>query len=97
MASVRLLPRKEFNTVIAHLPGVVASVAAKAQEGKGRAEAILARHHKTGATHITVTHGSVDSFVNLEDPGGAAAAIEFGHTTAGGSAVQGIHAITGAF
>ncbi len=95
MASVHI--DADCNSVIAHLPGVIAEVAAKAAEGAGRAEAILSRHHRTGATHITVTHGRTDSFVNLVDPGGAAAAIEFGHTTKSGRAVQGIHAITGAF
>lgn len=87
----------DCNGVIAHLPGVVAAVAAEATAGAARARSILAGHHHTGAAHITVTHGTTDSFVNLVDPGGAAAAIEFGHTTKGGRAVQGIHAITGAF
>jgi hypothetical protein len=94
MATVRI--NSDCNSVVAHLPGVIGAVAAKAAEGAARAEAILASHHRTGATHITVTHGTVDSFVNLVDPGGAAAAIEFGHTSKHG-AVQGIHAITGAF
>lgn len=97
MAAVKLLPTKAFNRTIAHLGGVIAAVAAEAAAGAARAEGIMSGHHRTGAAHITVSHGSVDSFVNLVDPGGAAAAIEFGHTTKSGHAVQGVHAITGAF
>lgn len=95
MATVHI--NSDCNSVVAHLPGVIGAVAAKAAEGAGRAEGVLAGHHRTGATHITVTHGITDSFVNLVDPGGAAAAIEFGHTTKSGHAVQGIHAISSAF
>jgi len=97
MATVRI--NSDCNSVVAHLPGVVASVAAKAAEGAARAEGILARHHRTGDAHITVSHGTVDSFVNLVDSSDkpAAAAIEFGHVTRHGRAVQGVHAITGAF
>lgn len=99
MAAVKLLPTKAFNRTIAHLDGVIAAVAAEAAAGKARAESILAAngHGPAPHSHITVSHGSVDSFVNLVDPGGAAAAIEFGHTTKSGHAVQGVHAITGAF
>lgn len=97
MATVKLLPSKQFNKTVAHLTGVIAAVAAEAGRGAARADAILSGHHYTGATHITVSHGSVDSFVNLVDPGGAAAAIEFGHVSKTGKAVQGIRAISGAF
>jgi hypothetical protein len=95
MASVRI--NADCDSVVAHLPGVVEAVASEARGGARRAEAILSGHHRTGAAHITVTHGVTDSFVNLVDPGGAAAAIEFGHTTKQGRGVEGIHAITGAF
>lgn len=95
MASVNIY--RSCNEIVAHLPGVVAAVAAKAEEGKGRAEAILARHHRTGAAHITVSHGTTDSFVNLVDPGGAAAAIEFGRSGGPRGATQGVRAISGAF
>lgn len=100
MASVHI--NANCNEVVAHLPGVIGAVAAKAQEGAGRAEAILARHQPgkqpgSGGSHITVTHGSVDSFVNLIDPGGAAVNIEFGRSGGRGGAMQGIRAISGAF
>lgn len=95
MASVHI--DEDCNEVIAHLPGVIASVAAKATEGAGKATAILATHRYTGAAHITVSHGSVDSFVNLVDPGGAAAAIEFGRMTGNRGTTRGVGAITGAF
>jgi len=95
MATVRI--NSDCNSVVAHLPGVVAAVAARTEEAKGVAEARLAAHHDTGETHITVTHGVTDSFLNLVDPGGAAAAIEFGGTRKSGKAFQGIHAISGAF
>lgn len=102
MAAVKLLPTKAFNRTIAHLDGVIAAVATEAAAGAARAEAILASHHRTGQAHITVSHGTVDSFVNLVDSSTgkgnpAAGAIEFGHTTKSGHAVQGVHAITGAF
>lgn len=102
MASVRLLPDKAFNKVVAHLPGVIGSVAETAAEGAARASSILAAHQPgrepgSGGSHITVTHGSVDSFVNLVDPGGAAAAIEFGRLTGGRGTTRGVGAISGAF
>lgn len=34
--------------------------------------------HRTGDSHITVTQGDLDYYVNLVDPEGGAAAIEFG-------------------
>lgn len=100
MATVHI--NADCNSVVAHLPGVIGAVAAKAAEGAARASAILAGHHHEGLTEITVTHGAVDSFVNLVDRSGgkanpAAAAIEFGHTTPKGHPVQGIHAISSAF
>lgn len=95
MATVHI--NDDCNAVVAHLPGVIAACAAKAAEGAARAEAILATHFYTGAAHITVSHGSVDSFVNLVDPGGAAAAIEFGRLQGGRGTTRGVGAITGAF
>lgn len=103
MAQVNLLPSKAFNTVVAHLPGVIGSVSAKADEGAARAKAILARHRHAGHAKITVTHGTVDSFVNLVDESGpeeggpAAAAIEFGRSGGPRGATQGVRAISGAF
>jgi hypothetical protein len=98
MASVHI--DTDCNEVVAHLPGVRAELAATAEGGKARAEAILAGHHRTGQTEITVTAGDkLDYFVNLVDNSAkpAAAAIEYGHTTKGGRAVRGVHAISGAF
>jgi hypothetical protein len=95
---------KRCNEIVAHETGVIAAVASKAGEGAARAEAILAAHQPgrqpgSGGSHITVTHGDVDSFVNLVDPGGAAAAIEFGRLSVGRSrgTTRGVGAISGAF
>lgn len=88
----------DCNDTVAHLDGVVGAVYAKAQEGAAKAQSILALHHHTGNAHIDVTRGDVDSFVNLNDPGGNAMAIEFGRAgTRGRGTSQGVHAITGAF
>lgn len=101
MATVRI--NASCNSDVAHLAGVIASVAAKAAEGAGRAQAILAAHHFEGKAHITVSHGTVDSFVNLvdssgaEDGGPAAAAIEFGRLTGDRGTTRGVGAISGAF
>jgi len=53
--------------------------------------------NRTGDSEITITHGKLDWFVNLDDSRGqqAAAAIEFGHIAPDGSFVEGIHALTG--
>lgn len=66
------------NSTVAHLPGVIGAVASEARKGGARAKAILATHRDTGASFVSVTHGSVDSFVNLDDTRGdrAAGAIE---------------------
>jgi len=57
----------------------------------------LAAHRHSGDAQITLTHGKLDQFVNLDDSRGqqAAAAIEFGHVTENGQFVEGVHAITG--
>lgn len=95
MASVNM--NKSCDSVVAHLPGVKAEVELHARIGAAKAQAILARHHDTGAAHITVSHGKLDWFVNLVDPGGAAAAIEFGRLRGGRGTTRGVGAITGAF
>lgn len=84
----------------AHLPGVKAAVYDKAVDGAGRAEVVLAAHYYEGHSRITVTRGSVDSFVSLDDTRGdhAAAAIEYGRSvTARGGPTQGVHALDAAF
>lgn len=103
MATVKLLPSKRFNKTIAHLPGVIGAVSTKAEEGAVRAKAVLAGHRHAGHAKITVTHGTVDSFVNLVDEsppsegGPAAAAIEFGRLKGDRGVTQGVRAISGAF
>lgn len=56
-----------------------------------------AQHASSGDSEIQLEHGKLDYFIILDDSRGqrAAAAIEFGHTTKGGTFVEGIHAITG--
>lgn len=84
--------------IVAHLGGVRAAVGAKAEEGAARAKAVLSAHRAEGHSQITVTRGSLDSFVNLDDTRGdrAAAAIEFGRTGRNGS-TQGVNALGSAF
>jgi hypothetical protein len=45
---------------------------------------------------VTVSQGTVDSFINLEDDGGGAIGIEFGYRAENGKIVHGLHIITGA-
>lgn len=86
----------DCNKTVAHLPGVIAAVYAKAQEGGVTARAILASHRHTGASSIEVTQGDVDSFVSLVDPN--AISIEFGRVgTMGRGTSQGVFAVTRAF
>jgi hypothetical protein len=82
---------------VAHLSGVHAAVVARAREAEAVAAARLAQHKPgrdrlIGPSYVDVTTGDVDAFLNLNDPGGAAAAIEFGRP-----GMQGLHIITGAF
>jgi hypothetical protein len=98
--AVKLIGRKAMNLVISHLDGVVEAVAEEAKEIGVRASARLAMHRKTGAAQVSVTHGDVDSYVNLDDP--AAMSIEFGHMVKGKfeedepQFVPGLYIITGA-
>ncbi len=91
------LTDEEMNYLISHLPGVRSRVRRTAYQGAARASAILAAHRAEGHSRITVTHGDVDSFVNLDDTRGypAAAAIEYGRKRRG--VTSGIHAIRSAF
>jgi hypothetical protein len=75
--SIELLNEKKMNKEISHLPGVVQSVRAVANELAGIANGRLAPHRRTGQAHIEVSHGKVDAYVSLVDP--AALSIEFGH------------------
>lgn len=79
MAKVDLISQKQMNRTISHLPGVNGSVRQQAQKIGAKAEARLNAHHTPAReSEITITHGNVDSFVNLDDPDNALA-IEFGH------------------
>ena len=85
------------NDIVAHLGGVRGAVRYEAQKGAAVARGILLAHRDTGASQITVTHGELDYFVNLDDTRGdrAAAAIEFGRS--GRSPSQGVRALSKAF
>lgn len=74
---IELLPRKQMNKKISHLPGVRGAVYEHAQEIGRIADGRLAPHRKTGAAHIEVSRGTVDAFASLVDE--AALSIEFGH------------------
>jgi hypothetical protein len=74
---IDLISEEKMNKKISHLPGVRGAVFEVAQEIGHIAEGRLAPHRKTGAAHIEVSRGTVDSFVSLVDE--AALSIEFGH------------------
>lgn len=98
---------REMNYLISHMPGVRRTVSSTARQGAARASAILAAHRYQGHSRITVTHGDVDSFVNLDDTRGqrAAAAIEYGRRLgpdteedgSTGSRSVAVYALRGAF
>lgn len=74
---------KNVDSTIAHLAEVKAIVRAEATAGFDRAKAKKAADvrdpgNRGPHSRVTLTHGKLDWFVNLEDPGGAAGAIEFG-------------------
>lgn len=99
MADVDLISQVAMNQVISHLDGVVMSVRSQAQKIGSKAKAKLAAHRDEGDAKITITHGDVDSFVNLEDK--AALSIEFGHWQyingqPTGKYTPGLYIITGA-
>lgn len=73
--SVDIIPSRVLNTMVAGM--VASSVRDTAEELAAKATAQLAAHSKTGSAKISVTHGRVDSYVNLDDPN--AMAIEYGH------------------
>lgn len=99
MARVTLISQKRMNQTISHLPGVIGAVRAEAVQIGARAEARLKAHFYEGEAEISVTHGAIDSFVNLDDP--AALSIEFGHTLyvhgqKTGRQIPGLYIISGA-
>lgn len=72
-----LLGERQMNKKISHLPGVKGAVYEHGKEIAMIAELRLAPHRKTGAAHIEVSRGTVDTVVSLVDE--AALSIEFGH------------------
>lgn len=70
---------KPLEDYIAHMPGVVAGVNEKAQEGAAIARALLASHKESGATSIgDVEIGITDSYITLVSAKGIAHIIEYG-------------------
>lgn len=96
---VELISNQAMNNKISHLPGVKAAVLEKAKQGAAKAEAVLTEHRHQGHSRITVTRGSVDAWVSLDDTRGqrAAAAIEYGRSGGRGGPTRGINAIGSAF
>lgn len=68
---------------LARHPAVQVKVSIAADQGAWIARGKLARHRKTGNTHITVetSPSGVDRFINMVGDG--AAAIEWGHVQSG--------------
>lgn len=93
------LTDEEMNKLISHMPGVRRKIVSTARAGAARAAAILAAHYHSGDSEITVTYGTVDAFVNLDDTRGqrAAGAIEYGRKKGRGGGSSGIHALRSAF
>ncbi len=88
--AVNLIGLKAMNTVVSHHPVTEAAIHKEAEQVHARAEANLAAARASGVekisgpehvTTISVSHGEVDSFVNMDgtDP----MAIEFGHFPSG--------------
>lgn len=96
MATIYAFATDEY---FAKLPGVRGEIRRTANAGAGRAEGVLAAHRAEGHSRITVTHGGLDYFVNLDDTRGdrAAAAIEFGRRGGRFGVTSGIHALRSAF
>lgn len=99
MATVKLISDRAMNQVISHLPGVHDELGDVARRIKRTADGRLAIHRYSGKAKVTLTEGSVDWFVNLDDA--AAMSIEFGHWVKGKyedkskpKYVQGLYIIT---
>jgi hypothetical protein len=75
-----MVSRKKMNDIVSKLPEVRDAVHNQAEIVAAKAEGILAQHRDNSDNEhheITLTHGDVDSFVNLEGP--APMSVEFGH------------------
>lgn len=77
----KLIGLEAMNRVVSHLDEVSRDVKDHAKVVGDAATGRLAAHEKTGEHKITVTHGEVDSFVNLE--GVHPESVEFGHWVEG--------------
>ena len=108
VAYIYLIPDKQMNRTVCKLPGVSKVVRHKAQEITVRASERLAPHRKTGNAYVdmhrvrTDRYGRIDWFVSLNDPGGNAMAIEFGHKASGryknaGTDPEGLGILTGSY
>jgi hypothetical protein len=92
---------RKCNNIVAHTKPARYAVARQAEELHIRASSKLSAHHSEGDAKVTLSHGKLDWYVNLDDKGhsarsGAAAwAIEFGHIAADGTFVEGAHILTG--
>ena len=87
-----------MNFAISGIDGVHETVVDYANASARRGKSRLAQHRHDGDSKVTVTEGTVDAFVNLDDTAGqwAAAAIEFGHRAGGtnGKFVPGLYIIS---
>lgn len=96
-----VMSQKQFNYLLKDMPVVQQALKAQAHEIGAKAEALLVAHKHDGNAEITITHGDVDWYVNLQDKPGkgdsnvAPFAIEYGHWNAlTGRWTEGIYVIT---
>lgn len=85
----------KMEELIALLPEVQSHLEDATLEIGGRAEALLAEHHDSGAAEIDIESGDIDHYVVLSDERGqlAALSIEFGrqpHRNSAGEMVGGM-------
>jgi len=80
-------------STVSHLKGVTSELKVERDRIYGKARALFAEHDHPGGARIGKSSGRVDAYVNLDDDGGAAGAIEFGHTTTSGKPVEGLHVL----
>lgn len=83
----------KIEKALASQPEVRAELKAQRDVIYAKARALFAQHDHPRGARITKASGRVDYYVCLDDEGGAAAAIEYGHTTKDGKAVEGLHVL----
>ena len=89
-----LKPRMTLHRILAGHTAVRQARRALAEQIGQEADATLSAHRDSGKASISVEHSRLDSFVSLNDPGGNAMSIEFGHTDKrSGKHVDGLHAL----